>query len=122
MKLSESLEIDPAAYATVLHPDVEQVEFPNMLNRTLQRRSFAEILENIRAGRELLVNPLFELQQMQQCPDGSVVIEAHWQATLANDIGPLVRGQQLAAQFCVVFELKDGLIIKQRNYSCFDPF
>ncbi|PJJ48318.1 nuclear transport factor 2 family protein [Hymenobacter chitinivorans] len=122
LSLSESLEIDPASYAEVLHPDVEQVEFPNLLNRSIQRRSFAEILDNIRAGRELLVNPHFELQRAHHCPDGSVVVEAYWRATLTSDIGPLVRGQQLAAQFCMVFELVENKIIKQRTYNCFDPF
>lgn len=122
LSLSEALEIDPMAYEAILHPNVEQVEFPNLLNRTMQRRSFVEILENLRAGRELLVAPHFELQRAHQCPDGSIVVEAHWHATLANDIGPLVRGQQLAAQFCMVFELEEGRIIKQRTYNCFDPF
>ena len=122
LSLSESLETDPAAYAQVLHPDVEQVEFPNLLNKVIQRRTFAEILDNIRAGRELLINPHFELQQAHSCPDGSIVVEAHWHATITSDIGPLVRGQQLAAQFCMVFELHEGKIIKQRTYNCFEPF
>ncbi|TGE12612.1 nuclear transport factor 2 family protein [Hymenobacter elongatus] len=122
LSLSESLETDPAAYAQVLHPDVEQIEYPNLLNRTLQRRSFQDILDNIRAGRELLVEPHVELHRSQVCADGSVMVEAHWRATITSDIGPLVRGQLLAAQFCMIFELKDGKIIQQRTYNCFDSF
>jgi ketosteroid isomerase-like protein len=122
LSLSESLEIDPAAYAQVLHPDVEQIEYPNLLNRDIQRRSFADILDNIRAGRELLIDPHFELQRAHSCPDGSIVVEAHWRATLTNDIGPLLRGQQLSAQFCMIFELKDDRIVQQRTYNCFDVF
>ncbi|MCB2406455.1 nuclear transport factor 2 family protein [Hymenobacter lucidus] len=122
LSLSESLETGAEAYAQVLHQDVEQIEYPNLLNRTVQRRSFMEILDNIRAGRELLVNPHFEMHRAHSCPDGTIVVEAHWHATLTHDIGPLVRGQQLAAQFCMVFELKDNKIIQQRTYNCFDPF
>ncbi|MCB2378563.1 nuclear transport factor 2 family protein [Hymenobacter sp. BT635] len=122
LSLSESLETDPAAYAQVLHPEVEQIEYPNLLHKEIQRRSFTDILDNLRAGRELLLNPHFELHRAHACGDGTMVVEAHWHATLANDIGPLVRGQVLAAQFCMIFELKDGKIIQQRTYNCFDPF
>ncbi|WP_167856879.1 nuclear transport factor 2 family protein [Hymenobacter aquaticus] len=122
LSLSESLETNPEAYAQVLHPEVEQIEYPNLLNKTIQRRSFEEILDNIRAGRELLLNPHFELQQAHASASGEVIVEARWHATLANDIGPLVRGQLLAAQFCMVFELRDDKIIQQRTYNCFDPF
>lgn len=122
LALSEALETDPAAYAQVLHPEVEQIEYPNLLNKTLQRRTFSEILDNIRAGRELLLDPHFELHHTHTGPDGRIVVEAHWHATLANDIGPLLRGQQLSAEFCMIFELRDGKIIQQRTYNCFEPF
>ncbi|WP_167856422.1 nuclear transport factor 2 family protein [Hymenobacter metallicola] len=120
LNLSEALEIDPAAYADVLHAEVEQIEYPNLMNRTLQRRSFDDIIEHIRAGRELMVNPRFEMQKAQVCADNSIIVEGYWHATLATDIGSMVRGQKLSAQFCVLFELRDNKIIQQRTYACYD--
>lgn len=122
IRLSEALETDPAVYQELLHPDVEQIEYPNLRNRSLQRRSFSEIIEHIRAGRELLLDPHIELRRTQTCADGSILVEAYWHATLATDIGSMIRGQRLSTYFCLVFELKEGKIIQQRTYGCFDHF
>ncbi|WP_324674327.1 nuclear transport factor 2 family protein [Hymenobacter sp. GOD-10R] len=119
-QLIQNFSVDPAAYATVLHPEVEQVEFPNMFFKTIQRRSFDDIITNVRAGRELLRDPSFEVQHTQFYPDGSVQIEGVWQATLTNDKLPVVRGQRVSAQLCLIFEFKDGKIYRQRRYPCFD--
>ncbi|TGD77822.1 nuclear transport factor 2 family protein [Hymenobacter wooponensis] len=118
--LVQTFSTDTNAYATVLHPDIEQIEYPNLLHKTIQRRSFADIIANLRAGRELLRDPSFEVQHTQTCPDGSVIVEGRWQATTTNDIGLLLRGQRLSAQLCLIFEFQDGKIHRQRRYPCYD--
>ncbi|MCC2545607.1 hypothetical protein LJY25_04060 [Hymenobacter sp. BT175] len=55
--LVDTFDTNPEAYAAVLHPDVEQTEYPSILNATIQRRNFTEILENIRLAREILADP-----------------------------------------------------------------
>ncbi|SHI39616.1 SnoaL-like domain-containing protein [Hymenobacter daecheongensis DSM 21074] len=121
LALSAALEINPAAYATVFHPDIEQIEYPNLLTRTTQHRGFEDILSNIRAGREILHNPQFEQTKMHAGTDDCVVLETRWHATIMNDFGLLVRGGQVSAQFCMIFEFKDGLILRHRTYRCYDP-
>ncbi|MCB2378557.1 nuclear transport factor 2 family protein [Hymenobacter sp. BT635] len=116
-----SFATDPADYAAVLHPDVVQTEYPNALYKTLQRRSFSEILDNLRAGRELLHGQQFSVRNTQVSSDGSILVEGFWQATTTSDIGPLQRGQRVAAELCLIFEFKDGLIYRQRRYPCFEP-
>ncbi|TGE12616.1 nuclear transport factor 2 family protein [Hymenobacter elongatus] len=122
IQLSEALATDPAAYAAVLHPEVIQTEYPNILYKTLQQRTFSDIIDNLRIGRELLHDPQFAVHSTRVCADGSILIEGRWEATITSEIGPLVRGQRLAAQLCLIFELKDGKIFRQRRYPCFDAF
>ncbi|OUJ76109.1 nuclear transport factor 2 family protein [Hymenobacter crusticola] len=119
--LAQHLTINSAAYAEVLHPQVEQVEFPNLFNKVVQRRNFEEIIDNLRAGRELLRDTHYELQRiMPSSTDASVMIEGRWEATYTNDLGPVTRGQRLGAQICSIFELADGKIYRQRQYICYD--
>lgn len=118
--LVQAFNTDPAEYAKVLHPEVEQIEYPNPIYRTIQRRTFHDIIDNLRAGREILKDPSFEVRHTSSSSDGSVLVEGRWQATIVSEIKGLVRGQQIAAQLCLIFEFKDGLIYQQRRYPCFE--
>jgi hypothetical protein len=51
-----------------------------------------------------------------------VIIEAIWTGTLAIPLGNIPIGGQMKAWFAQFYEFKDGKIIKQRNYDCFEPF
>ncbi|UOQ73207.1 nuclear transport factor 2 family protein [Hymenobacter cellulosilyticus] len=118
--LVDSFTTDPAAYTDILHPDVEQTEYPNAVYKTLQRRSFSEIIDNLRIGRELLYSPKFDVQRTQACPDGTVIVEGLWQATVISDVMGLTRGQRISSQLCLIFEFKDGKIFRQRRYPCYE--
>jgi ketosteroid isomerase-like protein len=55
--------------------------------------------------------------------DGNtVILEVLWIGTLAIPLGRLAAGDDMRAHFCVVIELRDGKIVRQRNYDCFEPF
>ena len=41
---------------------------------------------------------------------------------MAVDAGHLEASTELKAHICAVFELKVGLIYRQRNYDCYEPF
>lgn len=118
--LAQVFSTDAAAYAAILHPEVVQTEYPNLFHKVIQHRSYTDILENIRAGRELLRDPKFEVFSTQVCPDGTIVVEGRWEATTTNDMRDMLRGQRLSAQLCLFFEFKDGKIYRQRRYCCYD--
>ena len=118
--LVNAFSVDRAAYAAVLHPEVEQIEFPNPVYKAIQRRNFDEIITNLRLGRELLHAPSFEVSKTQVYADGSVHIEGLWEATAMNDRLPVMRGQRVSARLCLVFEFKEGKIYRQRRYPCFE--
>lgn len=52
----------------------------------------------------------------------TVITEVVWTAKVRADAGPFQAGQELRAYFCCVFDFKDGLILRQRNYDCFERF
>jgi len=42
--------------------------------------------------------------------------------TLAVPFGSIPAGGEMRARFAIFLELRDGRIVRQRNYDCFDPF
>jgi hypothetical protein len=76
--------------------------------------------EGVAKGRQVITAQTIEIVNavsFGQC----VVLEAIWTGTLAVGFGELKPGDQLRVRFAQVFEFKDGLIWRQRNYDCFDP-
>lgn len=107
--------------AAFFSPDVQQIEFPNRLVPNGGRRGLAEMLEGARRGQQVLREQRYQVERA--FADGNaVVLEVLWVGTLAIDRGSIAAGQELRAHFAVILELRNGRIIAQRNYDCFDPF
>ena len=51
-----------------------------------------------------------------------VALEVLWVGVLAVDVGSLAIGDEMRANFGVFLTFRDGLIVRQRNYDCFEPF
>jgi ketosteroid isomerase-like protein len=51
-----------------------------------------------------------------------VAIEARWTATLLVPFGSIPAGGELTAHLGVFFQLRDGKIVLQHNYDCFEPW
>jgi ketosteroid isomerase-like protein len=51
-----------------------------------------------------------------------VAVEVRWTGTLAVPLGSLPAGGQMRARFAIFLELRDGRIVRQRNYDCFEPW
>lgn len=119
--LLEAFETDPAAYQMVLHPDIEQTEYPNLLTSKTKTRNFASLVEGMKAGKGLLLSQRYEIQNTIESSD-YIVVETVWRGTIRADAGPFKANQELMATFCVVMQFLDGLIYRQRNYDCFEAF
>ena len=102
-------------------PDVVQEEFPNRLVPTGARRDLAALLEAGRRGRDIVIGQQYEILNVVEAGD-QIALEIQWSGTFKVPIGSLAPGDVMRARFAVFITLRDGRIVSQRNYDCFEPF
>lgn len=107
--------------AGFFHPDVLQEEFPNRFVPAGARRDLAALKEAGERGRAVLQGQRYEVRAAYALAD-TVILEVLWVGQLALQIGALAAGQEMRAHFAVFLEFREGLIYRQRNYDCFEPF
>ena len=101
--------------------EVVQEEFPNRLVPGGARRDLHALLEGADRGKRLLRSQRYRL--LHAFADGeTVAAEVQWVGTLAVDLGTLSAGSELRARFALFIEFRDGQIVRQRNYDCYDPW
>jgi ketosteroid isomerase-like protein len=101
---------------------VIQEEFPNAFLPEGARRRLDELRDAAARGRKVMASQTFEILNMVASGD-TVVVEANWTGTLAVPLGEKTpAGSVMRARFAQFFELRDGKIVKQRNYDCFYPW
>ena len=101
--------------------DVVQEEFPNRLLPNGARRDLAALKQARVRGQALLSAETFEV--LGAVASGSqVAMELRWSGTIGSNLGPFTAGQVLRARFAIFLEFRDGLIVRQRNYDCFEPW
>ena len=77
--------------------------------------------EAFEKGRKLLSSQSYELKSFVAEGD-RLAIEVLWAGTLALAFGNLAAGSQMRAHSAMFFQFKDGKIISQRNYDCFEAW
>ena len=101
--------------------DVRQVEMPNQLNSRGQESDLEHILERSRQGQKLLQRQQYEIVS-EIAQDGRLAVEARWTGVLAVALGTLAAGTEMKASIAMFFHFRDGRIVTQRNYDCFDSW
>ena len=101
--------------------DVVQIEYPNRLTPNGAERDLAMLLEGHERGSQLMAGQRYEIRNALECGE-TVVLEVDWTGTLAIDAGSLSAGDEMHAHFAVFLEVRDGKIVRQRNYDCFEPW
>lgn len=107
--------------ASFYAPDVIQEEFPNRFIPNGIRRDLGAIKEAAERGKGVMAKQELELLNVVAEGD-TVAVEARWAGTLGKDIGPIKAGTVMRARFAQYFQFRDGKIVSQRNYDCFDPW
>jgi ketosteroid isomerase-like protein len=116
-----AIETDPRQSISFYAPDAVQEEFPNRLLPNGAVRRVTNLADAAEKGAKVVASQKFEIVSISQ--NGNlVVLEAIWLGTLAVPVGSLKAGDVMRARFAQFFEFRDGLIVRQRNYDCFDPF
>jgi len=111
----------PDELDTFFAPDVVQEEFPNRLLPNGAVRDLPTMREGRARGQALLSAESFECRNVVAM-DQQVAMELIWTGTIRQAAGPFAAGQVLRARFAIFMEFRDGRIVRQRNYDCFDPW
>ncbi len=107
--------------AAFYHPDVIQHEFPNRLVPTGAQRELEDILRGAESGARLMERQIYDIHTVTELGD-RVILEYTWTGYPREPVGAVRPGEAMRARICQVIEYEDGLIIRQRNYDCFEPF
>ena len=107
-------------YKALLHPAIEQTEYPNLMIQATRHRVFSHLIEGAGAGKKMLAWQRFEPLHFFETND-AVIAEYTWTGELKLKAGRLNKGQVLKAHICTVFEFKEDKIYRQRNYDCYEP-
>lgn len=121
LRFIETFQTEPALFEGILHPAFVQTELPNALNKAGQTSDRADLFRRMELGKAMLSAQRYEVSTAFES-GSQAVVEARWTGTLAIDAGAWKKGQVMTAHFCMVFDLEDGLIVRQRNYDCFEAF
>jgi ketosteroid isomerase-like protein len=107
--------------AVFFAPDIAQQEFPNQRTPQGATRGLSDILEGAEHGQKLLRNQWYEVLHAVTSGE-NVALEVQWTGTLAIPLAGLPPGGILRARFAVFLDYRNGKIVQQRNYDCFDPW
>jgi ketosteroid isomerase-like protein len=113
---------DDATLERILHADIVQEEYPNILVPHGARHDRAAMLTRFAQGKKLMTAQRYELLSAMASGD-SVAIEVQWSGTLAVPFGEkLPAGSVMRARFAMFFGFRDGQIVSIRNYDCIEPW
>jgi len=110
-----------AELSAVLSPDIEQVEWPNVVKPHGDRRGIVQLRADFEHGRNLLSSQSYTVSTLTESGE-RIVAEVLWRGVLAVPLATLQPGDEMKAFSAIVFEFRDGLIVSQRNYDCFEHF
>lgn len=109
------------ALAAFFHPEVKQIEYPNRLVPSGATRDLRALLEGAERGQKVVASQRYEVRHTLEQGE-HLALEVDWSATLKVPLGSLPAGGTIHAAFGVFLTFRDGLILSQHNYDCFEPF
>jgi ketosteroid isomerase-like protein len=119
-----ALLTDPASTAqqldAVLAPEITVEEAPNLVAPTGRKREYRAIHEGFARSKGLLVEQEYIVDSALEIGD-RVILEVRWRGVLAQGFGKVAAGTEMRARCAMFLELRDGKIVSQRNYDCYEP-
>ena len=96
-------------------------EMPNRIKPAGARADRATMLTNLERCRRHLASERYLVHSA--VGDGErVVLEVEWTGVLAVPVGNLQPGATMRTRTAMFLSFREGKIVHQRNYYCFDPF
>src|SRR5689334_14708468 len=100
---------------------VVQVEFPIRLLPNGATRDLAALRDAAERGSKVMTAQRFEVVNAIASAE-QVAVEAIWTGRLAVPLGSIPAGGQMRARFAIFLTYRNGKIVRQHNYDCFDPW
>ena len=107
--------------AEFFDPEATQREYPSRLSPKGAGRRLPSILEAAEQNRKTFESQDYTILH-EMASGNRVIFEVFWEGTLAVEVQSLSPGSTIRAHFAIFLEFRNGKIIEQRNYDCFDPF
>ncbi|GAA1798376.1 nuclear transport factor 2 family protein [Agromyces neolithicus] len=108
------------ALARFFTDDAEQVEYPSIMRPAGGSRGVQAMLDGSVAGAQMLAEQSYDVLEFIDGGDRAAV-RLTWRATTATAIAGLPAGSTLTAHIAQFYEFRDGRIIRQRSYDCYEP-
>jgi ketosteroid isomerase-like protein len=109
-----------ADLARFFAPEVIVEIFPSKFFPNGSRDNLAGVLAAAERGKKVISGQLFSVRNAVSSGD-QVALEIDWTGTLAVPFETFPAGGEMRAHFAAFLEYKDGKIISQRNYDCYEP-
>lgn len=102
------------------HPDAEQIEFPSIMRPKGHRRSLEEMIAGSAVGLEIIRDQHYDVGTVIVQGE-EVAVQLTWTAIVARDLGAITAGTKLVAHVAAFYVFRDGLILRQSSYDCYEP-
>jgi ketosteroid isomerase-like protein len=118
----KAIEDGDATYVISLFSSDGFVEqLPNKICPHGTHATVSQIPESFEKGRKIFARQTYEIIN-QLTNANTVALEVLWTGKLAVPFGALAAGSEIRAHSAMFMEFRDGKIVAQRNYDCFDPW
>jgi len=94
--------------------------FPSKFFPNGSRDDLAGILAAAERGKKAVSSQTFAVRNALSSGD-QVALEVDWTGILAVPFQTIPAGGRMRAHFATFLQYKDGKIISQRNYDCYEP-
>ena len=106
--------------ADLFSSDAVVQQLPNRIYPNGISHGVSKMADAFEKGRKLLSSQTYVIKN--HLADGDKVsVEVLWTGKLAVGFGNLAVGSEMRAHSAMFFQFKDGKIVSQRNYDCFEP-
>jgi ketosteroid isomerase-like protein len=119
LKAIESFDVETAS--AILDVDVVQTEHPNKLYAKGQVRGREVMMRDLPKGQQVLRKQAYPIETILAAGD-KVVVETRWEGIVNVPLGRLKPGDAMVAHIAMIFTLRDGRIVAQKNYDCYEDF
>lgn len=102
-------------------PEMVLEQFPNRLVPKLVRSNVEDVLRESIEGKKSVSRQTYAVDNAVAQGDW-VALEVKWEGVLAVPVAGLPAGATMRAWFAMFLEFRDGKVVHQSNYDCFEPW